>query len=315
MQLHFGGIPRDAIHCGRLAAVTFSFAANHLWLRGRLVYMRALVTAILAVFVCLSTAPGQSSAPAMLAPGDGLPQSRLFLGNSTDTDLAPPTLGVPVMPRMSPELALQVYQNRAALQTSDLAGYSATTVVHAALPDTAQQGEYELKRQFSAPRTLQFTAVHFTGDGFVKNNVISRLLQSEVEHVQKDNSAANAISSANYKFAYKGSSDVEGRAVHIFQLKPRKRRVGLIKGHLYLDVHTGSVVRVEGQPVRSPSFFVKGLRFVQDYADFGRFTFPVHIHSEAKARIVGRTIVDIYQRDYQLIAEAAQTLPATADAR
>jgi len=64
------------------------------------------------------------------------------------------------------------------------------------------------------------------------------------------------------------------------------------------------MVRAEGRPVKSPSLFVKKIDFVQDYADIGPFTFPVHIHSEATARIVGRAIVDVYQRDYQPVANA-----------
>jgi len=60
-------------------------------------------------------------------------------------------------------------------------------------------------------------------------------------------------------------------------------------------------VRVEGSVVKSPSFFVKHIDFWQDYTDVQSFTLPAHIHSVAKARIVGRTIVDIVHRDYQAV--------------
>jgi hypothetical protein len=46
---------------------------------------------------------------------------------------------------------------------------------------------------------------------------------------------------------------------------------------------------------------VKHIEFVQDYTDVDAFTLPSHMHSEAKARIVGRTIVDITHRDYQAV--------------
>jgi hypothetical protein len=149
--------------------------------------------------------------------------------------------------------------------------------------------------------------VHFSGDGFVKSNVINRVLQSEVDHVQKDDPELTAISPANYKFSYKGATRLGDRLVHDYQVKPRKKRMGLFKGHVFLDAHTGALVRVEGTVVRSPSFFVKHIEFVQDYTDIESFTLPVHIHSEAKARIVGRTIVDITHRDYQAVpAEPVQ---------
>jgi len=211
---------------------------------------------------------------------------------------------------MSPDLALSTYQRRAVQQTAELAAYSAVTVIHAELPDTAQQGEYELQRRFEAPHTLQFTPVHFTGDGFVKSNVITRLLQSEVDHVEKDDPALTAITTTNYKFSYKGVTRVGDRLVHVFQLKPHKKRLGLFKGKIYLDAHTGALARAEGSVVKTPSFFVKHIEFQQEYADVQSFTLPIHIHSEAKARIVGRTIVDIVHRDYQPV-QAAPVQTAT----
>src|SRR5947209_2873703 len=165
-------------------------------------------------------------------------------------DLPPPT----VLPRMAPELALRVFQERSANQAQQLAGYSAVTVIHAELPQSSQKGDYELQRRYAAPHTLEFTALHYSGDGFVKSNVITRLLQSEVDHVKQDDGVTTAISDANYKFSYKGSGPFNGHTVHVFQVKPRKKRAGLFKGKLFLDASTGAVVRVEGSVVKSPSF-------------------------------------------------------------
>jgi hypothetical protein len=223
-----------------------------------------------------------------------------------------PLVAPAVLPRMAPELALQVCRGRSVIQAEQLASYSATTLIRAQLPDTSQSGEYEVQQHYLAPRTLAFKALRFTGDAFVKTNVIVRLLQSEVEHVQKDDPALNAISPANYKFSYKGTSQLDERLVHVYQLKPRQNRAGLFKGRIYVDAYTGSLVRAEGRPVKSPSLFIKKVDFVQDYADIGTFTFPVHIHSEARARIVGRAIVDVYQRDYQPVANTVSNTPAAA---
>ena len=246
---------------------------------------------------------GSNPAASTLVPGpagDGSVPSLPATGTEHNNSLALVTPAV--LPRMAPELALQVCRGRSVLQAAQLTSYSATTLIRAQLPDTSQSGEYEVQRRYSAPRTLAFKALRFTGDAFVKTNVITRLLQSEVDHVQKDDPALTAISPANYKFSYKGASQLEGRLVHVYQLKPRQKRASLFKGRIYIDAYTGSLVRAEGRPARSPSLFIKKIEFVQDYADVGPFTFPVHIHSEATARIVGRAIVDVYQRDYQPVA-------------
>lgn len=202
------------------------------------------------------------------------------------------------LPVMSADLALQSYLHRAALQPVQLASYSAVTVIHAELPDSAQQGEFELERNYNAPHTLLFKPIRFVGDKFVKSNVIARLLQSEVDHVQKDDRGETAISPANYKFSNKGRTEVQGRLAYVYQVKPHHKRAGLFKGHMYLDARSGSLLRVEGNVVKSPSFFVSHIQFVQDYGDFDSFTFPVHVHSEARARLVGRTIIDITHTHY-----------------
>src|SRR5215475_1009208 len=252
-------------------------------------------------------APGGVFAQAMFPAGDVavLPSARgvlppfpLILADSQPVPTLGPTAELPLM---APELALATYQKRAAEQAAALASYSAVTVVRAELPESLQQGEYELQRKFEAPHTLQFTPMHYSGDGFVKNNIITRLLQTEVDHVLRDDPTQTAISSANYKFTYRGLSRVNDRAVHVYQVKPHKKRPGLFKGRIYLDAHNGALVRAEGSIVKSPSFFVKHVDFWQDYTDVQSFTLPTHIHSVAKARIVGRTIVDIVHRDYQAV--------------
>ncbi|MGH9497647.1 MAG: hypothetical protein ACRD3L_00745 [Terriglobales bacterium] len=218
-------------------------------------------------------------------------------------DRTPAVLIAPApLPQMSPELTLQAYRDRVAQQSARLASYSASSLILAQLPETQQFGECDLQRFYSAPHTLEFKSVRFVGDGFVKSNVIIRLLQSEVDHIQKDDPTVTALSEDNYKFSYKGTMQMQNRLVQIFQLKPRKNHVGLFKGKIYLDAHTGSMVRAEGRVAKTPSLFIRKIEFVQDYRDVGGFTFPVHIHSEARARLVGRVVVDIYHYDYQSTA-------------
>lgn len=253
----------------------------------------------------IATGPAADNLPLFVLPANvgSLPGwGRVAPSNRTALSVIAPV----ALPRLAPELALQAYERRAAVQSMELASYSSTMLIRAQLPETAQSGEFELHRHYAAPRTLEFKSVHFTGDGFVKSNVITRLLKSEVDHVQKDDTSLTAVSAANYRFSYKGASEVEGRLAHVYQVKPRKKRVGLFKGRIYLDVYSGSVVRTEGSMVKSPSFFIKKIDFAQDYADFGSFTFPVHIHSEASTRLIGRAVIDIYHSDYQVVVNTMQ---------
>jgi hypothetical protein len=141
----------------------------------------------------------------------------------------------------------------------------------------------------------------------VKHNVITRLLQSEVDHVQKGESAQTALTSKNYKFNYKGTEELNGRLMHVFQLKPRRKDPSLFKGKIFVDAYTGSLRRAEGTVSKSPSFFVRKIEFVQDFDDISGFTMPVSMRSTAKARIIGKTIVNVFHRAYNVHAQDATT--------
>jgi hypothetical protein len=217
------------------------------------------------------------------------------------SSVAEATLNIPATrARMSPELALQVHDARTKRQARELGEYADTTTIEAELPQTAQTGRYQLRRMYSAPRSLAFKAVDFAGDSFVKTNVIARLLQSEVDHAKTPDTSNIAITTDNYKFTYRGIEEVEGaQPVHVYQVKPRQKRPGLFKGKVYLDVYTGAMRHAEGTMVKSPSFFVKNIEFSQDYTEVDGFDMVSHIHSTADARIIGKTIVDITHSDLQ----------------
>ncbi len=227
-----------------------------------------------------------------------------------DLDSSSPTRVA--LPIMSPELALQAYENRGHEQESQLGSYTDETLVMAELPETAQRGAFELERAYVAPTSLSYKPVHFTGDTFVKSNVISRVLQSEVDYVAKGDHSRQALTSENYKFSYKGLQELNGRSVHVYQVKPRQKRIGLFKGRMYLDAQTGALMRSEGTVAKSPSFFVRKIEFVQDFAEVGHYIFPSHLHTTAQARLVGKTVVDVYHRDYQLQPVSASLSPPSA---
>lgn len=230
-----------------------------------------------------------------LAQISGTQQSAFAAPNA-----APEYSIVTSVPLLTPDLALTAYERALQHQTTGLGGYTATSLIDAELPNSAQKAEFELKQHYAAPAALEFSPLRWSGDAFVKSNVIVRLLQSEVDHVHRREQSQTAISSANYKFSYKGSSLIDGIHVYVYEVKPHKKRVRLFKGKVYLDAATGELVRAQGRIVKSPSFFIKKIDFVQDYAHVKGFTLPLHLHSEAQTRIIGKAIVDITNRDYQI---------------
>jgi hypothetical protein len=247
--------------------------------------------------------------PAGTAAQQYQPDSAEFSAGTVLPADAPPVPATPVvLPRMSPELALVTYLRRQDAQSWGLASYSDVTVIEAELPDSSQKAEYELKRRYAAPKTLEYTPLRFAGDGFVRSNVIVRLLQADVDHVAKQEGPQTAIDEQNYNFKLlKSSEEVNGHPCWAFKVKPRKKRPGLFSGRVYIDMNTGALRRAEGSIVKSPSWWIKKVEFVQDYDEIGGFFLPVRLQSMAKARVIGRAVVTILHRDYEPAAARVTT--------
>ena len=256
---------------------------------------------ILVFAVAFAVLPARAQGPTGAIP-IAPPVSAVAGSRSNVPDL----LDLPIVrPRMAPELALQVYEMNAERQLTGLGSSFDVTVVEATLPHTGQKGRFELRRSFLAPKSLAYGAIKFVGDGFVKTNIIIKLLTSEVEHVEKGDGRTMAITDENYKFSYKGTQSVNGQAAYEYRVKPRKKRAGLFKGKLFLDPTTARILRAEGTLVKSPSVFVKKVEFTQDYEQVAEFSLPAHLHSVAMTRLFGKAIVDISHSDY-----SAKPLPA-----
>jgi hypothetical protein len=201
---------------------------------------------------------------------------------------------------LSPQQALITYEARALRQLSTLAAYSDKTTIEAQIPAISEKGQCTLRRTFSGPQSLIYTAVEFMGDAFVKTNVIYRVLASDVENAEKKTGQRVAIVDSNYRFSYKGTEDLNGRRFYSFALKPRRKDPGLFKGKILIDPQTGHLVRAVGRLSKSPSWWIKRVDFVQDYVDVGDFTMSEQVQSVTRARIAGRILVNIRHSAYEV---------------
>ena len=199
-----------------------------------------------------------------------------------------------------PQQALTTYEAGALRQLTTLAAYSDKTTIEAEIPAIGEKGQCTLRRTFSAPQSLMYTAVKFVGDAFVKTNVIYRVLESDVESAEKKTGQRVAIAENNYRFSYKGTEDLNGRRLYAFALKPHRRDPGLFKGKILIDPQTGHIVRGVGRLSKSPSWWIKRVDFIQDYVDVGDFTMSGQVQSVTRARIAGRVVVNIRHSAYEV---------------
>jgi hypothetical protein len=190
----------------------------------------------------------------------------------------------------APSRALALYLASAAQGDPWSAPNRAVLEIDAYLPKLAEEGHLRAIRSWAESKTPQYHVIHLDGDASVKRQVIARYLNAEQQAAAMPNSSL-AITAANYKFRYMGSSG--GTPIYAFHITPRKKRPGLINGELWIDGATGLVVHEAGYLVKRPSIFIRRFRIVrdvrlQDGAPYIRIT-----QIEIDARFVGRAELTI----------------------
>ena len=154
-------------------------------------------------------------------------------------------------------------------------------------------------RRISALGRITYEVLRFDGDGTVKNQVIARYLTAEAE-TQKDQAPSLAVTPANYRFKYKSRSQLEGRAVYMFQVTPRQKRQGLFKGDLWIDAASYLKVRESGYLVKNPSLFLRRVVFTRKYEIRDGQAVPLRMESVVDTRLVGRAELTIDYSNYAL---------------
>jgi hypothetical protein len=199
-----------------------------------------------------------------------------------------------------PEGIVQNYCAATRDQQRALAAMSMEMDIEASLPKLKKQGRLHALRRISSLGRITYEALRFEGDSTVKNNVIARYLTAEAQAQNSDESEALAVTPENYRFKYKGLQQLDGRNTHVFQVTPRKKRVGLFKGEIWIDETTHLRVQEAGVFVRNPSVFLKKIAFMRRYEIRDGISVPSRVHSTVDTRLVGKAQLSIAFSNFTL---------------
>lgn len=200
-----------------------------------------------------------------------------------------------------PEAIIRQYQEVSQWHQHALNGTSMAIQIDASLPKLKKQGRLEALRHISRLGRITYDALRFEGDNTVKNNVIARYLAAEAQ--SRDEEAPSvAVTPENYKFKYKRlETAADGRQAYVFEVNPRKKRVGLFKGEIWIDALTHLRVRESGRFVKNPSLWVKRVEFVRKYEIREGIAVPLEMRSVVDTRLVGRAELNIQFGGYSFV--------------
>ena len=171
--------------------------------------------------------------------------------------------------------------------------------IQASLPGLKKQGRLHGLRKITVLGRISYAKLIFEGDNTVKNQVIERYLTAEAQ-AQQDQPEALAITPANYKFQYKGQNQVDGRAIHVFQVTPKHKLQGLFKGEVWIDAATYLTVQESGYLIKSPSIFVKKVAFVRKFEIRDGVSVPRQVQSTVDTRMFGKAELTVDFTNFSL---------------
>jgi hypothetical protein len=135
--------------------------------------------------------------------------------------------------------------------------------IDASLPGLGKQASMSAIRDTAASERGQYQILHLEGDPMVKHEVIARYLSAQAQ-AEGLPLSSTLITPANYKFRYTGSTQVLGTHLYVFQITPRKKRIGLIQGQIWIDPNAGIAVHEAGHFVKRPSVFLRRIEITRD---------------------------------------------------
>jgi hypothetical protein len=207
---------------------------------------------------------------------------------------------------LPPEQIVRNLEERNAQRAAALDGFVGTRVYrmqYRGLPSD-RDAEMVVNVTYHAPNVKQFSVVSETGSKFIVDHVFKKLLESEQEAANAENRRRTALSRENYNFSLVGYEESPEGGRYIFDLAPKTKNKFLYHGKVWVDAKDFAVVRIQGEPGKNPSFWIKKTEIEHKYVKVNEFWLPAENHTESIIRLEGRAILSIEYRDYKITTAA-----------
>jgi hypothetical protein len=165
-------------------------------------------------------------------------------------------------------------------------------------------GSMVVEATYDAPSTKQFRILTHTGSKMLLERVLTKLLESEKEAALDP--GRTALTPTNYRFTLLGQDVVSGRQCYLFHVEPKVDSKFFYRGTVWVDAEDYAVTRIEAEPSKNPSFWIKKTRIEHVYAKTGQFWLPESNRSETAVRLGGNAVLTIDYGAYSVQSAVAR---------
>ena len=167
-----------------------------------------------------------------------------------------------------------------------------------------EEATLELTTTFHRPDTLESQVLRAEGSKFIRERVFDEILAAENETQSKLARQQIDIVPANYSFSYLEREDCAGRQCFRLRITPRRKEKLLIKGQIWVDAEDWGIVRIQGSPVKRPSFWARQTQIDRRFKRIEGMWLNDSLESVSDVLIAGRSSLQI-----QYSYESIQTEP------
>ena len=173
-----------------------------------------------------------------------------------------------------------------------------TAIRHYFAVNKQRRAEMLVRELCSANGAEEFTILSEQGSYTIRKLIFHRMLKEEVEASRPEIRQTTRITPANYDFQSLGRDVLDGRPAYVLQLTPKKQSRYVIEGKMWVDAADYSIVRIEGRPARSPSFWTRNVHFVHTYQKVGPFWLAASTHWESEIPLYGTAELTVNNSGY-----------------
>jgi outer membrane lipoprotein-sorting protein len=179
---------------------------------------------------------------------------------------------------------------------------------------SGRTAEMVVKVKYQAPATKDFEIVSATGSKMLIDRVFKKLLQGEKDAFEAENQKRIAMNQENYEFTLIGHEDTPRGPSYVLSVKPRTKNKYLFHGKIWVDAEQFAIVRMEGEPAKNPSFWIKDTKIETLYMNVDDFWLPARNHSVTAVRLGGHADFSIEYKDYRITANSLMNERSSAAA-
>ena len=152
--------------------------------------------------------------------------------------------------------------------------------------------------EYNAPGNKTFVVTSENGWGPAGHFTLYQLIASEIDATAEWDDRDSSITPANYKLDPLGEQQVGAFHCFVVQAMPKRKEKDLFEGKIWIDVQDYAIVRIEGHPVKRPSFWIAREDSVRQYQKIDGFWLPQKDETTVHVRLYGTKLLTIDHWNY-----------------